>query len=99
MDLDEVRKAFGRIDVLVNNAGRDAPAPIESISVSESNRHFDTNVLGLLLATKAAVPLFPVTGGSIVNIGSIVSTLAPPAAAVYVGTKGAVNSITKSLAK
>ena len=45
--------------------------------VSEFNRHFDTNVLGLLLVTKAALPLFPATGGSIVNISSVVSTLAP----------------------
>jgi 3-oxoacyl-[acyl-carrier protein] reductase len=96
---DEVRKTFGRIDVLVNNAGLYAPAPIESLSVSEFNRHFDTNVLGLLLATKTAVPLFPATGGSIINVGSIVSTWAPAAAAIYVGTKGAVDSITKSLAK
>lgn len=96
---EEVRTAFGRVDVLVNNAGLYAPAPIEGLSVSEFHRHFDTNVLGLLLATKAAVPLFPATGGTIVNISSVVSTLAPPAAAIYVGTKGAVDSITKSLAK
>jgi 3-oxoacyl-[acyl-carrier protein] reductase len=96
---DEVRRVFGRVDVLVNNAGLYAPAPIESLSVEEYHRHFDTNVLGLLLVTKACLPLFPTTGGSMVNISSVVSTLAPPAAAIYVGTKGAVDSITKSLAK
>ena len=96
---EEVRKAFGRVDVLVNNAGVYDPKPIGSLSVSEFSRHFDTNVLGLLLVTKAALPLFPATGGSIVNISSVVSTLAPADAAIYVGTKGAVDAITKSLAK
>ena len=96
---DEVRAAFGRLDVLINNAGLYKPAPIEDMSVSEFRRHFDTNVLGPLLVTKAAVPLFPKTGGSIVNIGSVVGTLAPAGAAIYVGTKGAIESITKTLAK
>jgi 3-oxoacyl-[acyl-carrier protein] reductase len=96
---DQVRQAFGRIDVLVNNAGVYAPAPIDGLSVAEFNRHFDTNVLGLLLTTKASLSLFPAAGGSIVNISSVVSTLAPSEAAIYVGTKGAVDSITKSLAK
>jgi 3-oxoacyl-[acyl-carrier protein] reductase len=96
---EEVRRTFGRVDVLVNNAGIYAPAPIESLSISEFNRHFDTNVLGLLLVTKASLPLFPARGGSIVSISSVASIIAPPAAAMYVGTKGAVDSITKSLAK
>jgi 3-oxoacyl-[acyl-carrier protein] reductase len=88
---EQVHQAFGRVDVLVNNAGIYALGPIEGLSVAEYTRQFDTNVLGLLLATKAAVPLFPSTGGSIVNISSVVSTLAPGAAAIYVGTKGAVD--------
>ena len=96
---DQVRSEFERVDVLVNNAGVYDPKPIESLTVAEFNRNFDTNVLGLLLVTKALLPLFPATGGSIVNISSVVSTLAPPAAAIYVGTKGAVDAITKSLSK
>lgn len=96
---DQVRTAFGHIDVLVNNAGVYAMAPIEGVSVADFHRQFDTNVLGLLLATKAAVPLFPATGGSVVNISSVVSTLAPAGGAIYSATKGAVDTITKTLAK
>jgi 3-oxoacyl-[acyl-carrier protein] reductase len=60
---------------------------------------FGTNVTGLILATKAGVALFPADGGSVINIGSVVSELAPPMSAVYSGTKGAVDSITRVLAK
>ncbi len=54
---------------------------------------------GLLLATKAALPLFTPEGGSIINIGSVVGEMAPPQASIYAGTKGALNSITRVFAK
>jgi 3-oxoacyl-[acyl-carrier protein] reductase len=95
----EVKKQFGRIDVLVNSAGIYELAPLDGISAASFHRQFDTNVLGLLLATQAAVPLFPETGGSIVNISSIVSTAAPPGGSVYSATKGAVDTITLTMAK
>lgn len=95
----ETRKTFGKLDILVNNAGIYSFAPIEEITATEYNRLFDTNVLGLLLTTKAALPLFPPEGGSVVNISSVASTLAPAAAAVYSSTKAAVDTITKALAK
>ena len=95
----ETRKAFGKLDILVNNAGVYSFAPLEQITANEYSRLYDTNVLGLLLTTKAALPLFPPEGGSVVNISSVASTLAPPAASVYSSTKGAVDTITKALAK
>jgi 3-oxoacyl-[acyl-carrier protein] reductase len=95
----ETTKAFGKLDILVNNAGIYSFAPLEQVTAEDYKRHYDTNVLGLLLTTKAALPHFPAEGGSVVNISSVVSTLAPPAASVYSSTKGAVDTITKSLAK
>ena len=96
---EETKKTYGKVDILINNAGVYGFAPLEEITAQEYHRQHDTNVLGLLLTTKAALPLFPETGGSIVNISSVVSTYAPPSASVYSATKGAVDTITKSLAK
>jgi len=95
----ETRKAFGKVDILVNNAGVYAFAPLDQITEEEIERIFGTNVAGLLLATKAGAALFPPEGGSIINISSIVSDTTPPASAIYSGTKGAVDAITRVLAK
>src|SRR5215475_89153 len=95
----ETKKHFGRVDILINNAGAYTFAPLESVSSELYHRLFDVNVFGLLLATKAALPLFPETGGNVVNISSVASTLALPATSVYAGTKGAVDTITKTLAR
>lgn len=92
------KQAFGRLDILVNNAGIYEFSPLEGITEAHFRRQFDLNVLGLIFATQAAVKLFDSAGGSVVNISSVVSTLAFPNAAVYSGTKGAVDAITRSLA-
>lgn len=94
----ETKKAFGRLDILVNNAGIYEFSPLDGITEEHFHKQFNLNVLGLVLASQAAVGLFGSAGGSIVNISSIVSTLAFPNAAVYSGTKGAVDAITRSLA-
>jgi len=94
----ETKKAFGRLDILVNNAGVYEFSPIEAITEQQFHKMYDLNVLGLLLASKKAADYFGPEGGSIINLSSVVSTLAPPNSAVYTGTKGAVDSITRTLA-
>jgi 3-oxoacyl-[acyl-carrier protein] reductase len=95
----EAKKAFGKIDILVNNAGVYDWSPIEEITEEQFHKHFDVNVLGLLLATQEAVKQFDSTGGNIINISSTVTSLTPPSSSVYTGTKGAVDAITRTLAK
>jgi 3-oxoacyl-[acyl-carrier protein] reductase len=95
----ETKKAFGKLDILVNNAGLYEFAPLEAITAEHFHKHFDLNVLALLLTTQEAVKHFGPSGGSIVNMSSVVATLAPPNTAVYSATKAAVNAITRSLAQ
>ena len=94
----KAKKAFGRVDILVNNAGIYEFVPLEKVTEKHFHDQFNLNVLGLLLASQAAARQLNGTGGSIINISSIVSTLAVPQSAVYSGTKGAVDAITRSLA-
>jgi 3-oxoacyl-[acyl-carrier protein] reductase len=95
----ETKKTFRRLDILVNNAGIYEFAPLENVTEQFFHQQFNINVLGLILACQAAMPLFDSSGGSIINISSVVSTLGFPNASVYSGTKGAVDAITRSLAK
>jgi len=91
-------KNFGRLDILVNNSGVYEDAPLEAITEENFHRHFNINVLGLLLATQAAVKYLK-EGGSIINIGSVASRITSPNSAVYSGTKGAVDAITGVLSR
>ena len=94
----ETRQAFGPVDVLVNNAGVYAFQPIEDVTEAEYRREFDVNVLGPLLATREAVAHFNGNGGSVINVSSVVSTKAFATSAIYSGTKGALDAITRAFA-
>ena len=95
----ETKKTFGRLDVLVNNAGVFDFAALEGFTEEQFHRQFNVNVLGILLAIREAMKYFDDAGGSVINIGSAVTTLNPPMTVVYTATKGATDAITRTLAK
>lgn len=102
-DLDrlfaETKATYGRLDVLVNNAGIFEFAPLESITEEHFHKQFNLNVLGLILASQKALEYFDTSGGSIINISSVAGVNPPPGASVYSATKAAVDAVTKSLSK
>ncbi|WP_214475187.1 glucose 1-dehydrogenase [Mesorhizobium sp. dw_380] len=96
---EAAKASFGGVDILVNNAGVFRFEPLEAVSEAEFHRQFDTNVLGIVLATQAAARHFGPEGGSIVNISSVASFNPQPNSLVYAATKAAVDSITLSMAR
>jgi 3-oxoacyl-[acyl-carrier protein] reductase len=95
----ETKKTYGKLNILVNNAGIYQLGPLDSVTEDFFHRHFNLNVLGLLLTTKEAVKLIGPEGGSIINIGSGISSICPPDSSVYTATKASVDAITLVLAK
>ncbi|MBC7772245.1 MAG: SDR family NAD(P)-dependent oxidoreductase, partial [Pyrinomonadaceae bacterium] len=95
----ETKKAYRSLDVLVNNAGVFQFDALETVTEAEFHREFNTNVLGLILATQEAVKHFGPQGGSVINIGSAITVTPPPSAVIYAATKGAVDMVTRVLAK
>ena len=96
--IDAAIQHFGKLDILVNNSGVYAFAPLEAITEEHFHWHFNINVLGLLLVTQAAAKHLG-EGSSIINIGSLIARAPMAGGAVYGATKGAVDVITVSLAK
>ncbi|MGE8411259.1 MAG: SDR family NAD(P)-dependent oxidoreductase [Pseudomonas sp.] len=93
-----VAHRYGRVDILVNNAGVYSTGELGEVTEAEFHRHFDLNVLGLILCIQAAVDCFNPAGGSIVNISSSVTSFTPAGSTVYTASKGAVDAITRTLA-
>ncbi|NBF05688.1 glucose 1-dehydrogenase [Pseudomonas sp. Fl5BN2] len=93
-----IKRDHGPIDILVNNAGVYSTGAIEEVTEQQFHRHFDLNVLGLILCTQEALKHFNPKGGSIINISSSVTSFTPVNSTVYTASKGAVDAVTRTLA-
>jgi 3-oxoacyl-[acyl-carrier protein] reductase len=94
----EAVRAFGGLDLLVNNAGVYRFGPIEGVTEAEFHRLYDTNVLGPILAVQEALKHFGPEGGSVINLSSIVGAAPWPQAVLYSSTKAAIDNLTRGLA-
>jgi 3-oxoacyl-[acyl-carrier protein] reductase len=95
----ETNQAFGRVDILVNNAGTYQYAPLEEVSIEAFHQHFNINVLGALLAMRAAVKQFGAAEGTIINISSEAGRAPLPTGSVYSASKAALDAMTTALPK
>lgn len=95
--MESTLKAYGKLDILINNAGIYEPGDIDNTSIEQFDRIFQTNVRGLYLLSILAVPHLTKTKGNIVNISSVYGTIAVPGSLAYCMTKSALNQFTKCL--
>jgi 3-oxoacyl-[acyl-carrier protein] reductase len=94
----ETKAKLGKPNILVNNAGVYRFAPLEAVTEQEFHSHFDTNVLGAILAIQEAVKAFDGAGGSVINISTIASANPSPNTLLYAASKSAIDTITRELA-
>ena len=93
--VETVRKAYGRVDALVLNAGLSQPSQIAEITPEHFDRHFDVNVRGMVFGLQAALPAMT-QGGSVVLVGSIAGSAGYAAYGTYCATKAAVRSYART---
>jgi 3-oxoacyl-[acyl-carrier protein] reductase len=93
------KQAYGKVDILMNNAGVYAFEPLEAVTEAEFHREFDTNVLGTLLTIQEALKYFGNEGGVVINTSSVASQNPLPNSAVYAASKSAVDAITVALSR
>jgi NAD(P)-dependent dehydrogenase (short-subunit alcohol dehydrogenase family) len=93
-----VQQLHGELDVLVNNAGIEIEKSLETLTLEDWNRVMEINLRGAFLLTQAAIPLFPASGGAIVNISSIHATHAFPDSIPYACSKAGMVALTRNLA-
>lgn len=97
--VEKAKKRFGKIDVLINNAGVSCTRIFTDLSASDIKKCFDTNVFGTFNVTSAILPDMLKNGGSIVNVSSVWGEIGASGESVYAASKAAVIGFTKSLAK
>lgn len=97
--VDRTRAEFGRIDALVNNAGRARMAGLTELTLPEAEAMVATNLIGPALLIRRAIPALRATAGTVVNIGSIGGLLSVPQRALYGASKAALHHLTRSLAR
>ena len=96
--VEALRKFHGRVDILVNNAGVELEKSLEQLTVADWDLVLNVNLRGAFLLTQAMIPLFPGTGGAIVNISSIHASHAFPDSIPYACSKAGVVALTRNLA-
>ena len=95
--VEQVVEAFGRLDVAIANAGFGVGGKLEVLSAADWRRQFDTNVVGLAMTAKHALPELKKTGGRVVLMGSVAGTVAMPGNGAYHASKYAVRAIGQTL--